>query len=67
MIEYSLSFILHVLRNPYGYTETVRRIARLEAANMLECLVRESSENEPSCKCFGMVHQGDCPKWVLPL
>ena len=37
--------ILHILRNPYGWTEDEVRRARLEAADLIEGLWRELRED----------------------
>jgi hypothetical protein len=41
LIEWNLSAILHIIRNPYGFTEDQQRDARLAAADRIEQLEAE--------------------------
>jgi hypothetical protein len=40
VVPLNLALILHVLRNPYGWSETAIRTVRLAAADMLEQIER---------------------------
>lgn len=40
LTKHALLFILHVLRNPHGYSDAVARAVRLEAAQRLELIAR---------------------------
>ena len=39
--------ILHILRNPFGYTENELEVARLQGADLIEKLHSDELEKEP--------------------